>query len=64
MLYTSILTRDLRGEPLHDQNRSLDQTQCKLNYDGYAQATGADASQHQPAASQKQPHDNQLKGSS
>lgn len=40
-------TRDLGGEPLHDQNGSLDQRQSELNHHRYAEATRAYARQGQ-----------------
>ena len=48
-LLLQILTRDLGCEPLHHQNGSLNQGQCKLNHQCHAQAARAYASQHQPA---------------
>lgn len=46
MYYVS--TRDLGGEPLHDQNRSLDQPQSELDQHRDAEATWAYARQGQP----------------
>lgn len=49
IMYVS--TRDLGGEPLHDQNRSLDQTQSELNHHRDAEAARAYARQGQSANS-------------
>lgn len=51
---TRVSTGDLGGEPLHDQNRSLDQGQSELDRHRDAEAAGADAGQGQPAGPPKE----------